>query len=148
MAGKASRSRGIVVRVLVFLLLGAVVNVAVAWECVAADETQCYVLGGELVDPTKSDLGYAASLEQTWDKARFSVRVSQGIGWTCRQIPIEDKKFWEELRKVQERFGAVSVLYVAPSVDHVSAGWPAECVSATLCGDRVNWGVRVPNREG
>jgi hypothetical protein len=51
-----SRSRTIITRVLVFLLLGAIVNVAVAWGCVfnarEAITQNGRWLGAEALDPT------------------------------------------------------------------------------------------------
>ena len=128
----------------VFLLLGAIVNVAVAWGCVVAD------LGGDADSDSlsKNERAWLRLTSDEPDPRRDGppVDVSDGVGWERRGLSLRD----DRLAKLIAGTYADGVDW--PSLEYIKAGWPLRSLVGETWLHGSQWidprtGVSQPGRQ-
>lgn len=103
-----------------FLLLGAMINVAVAWTLPAA---RPYIVSEDWVEPTNADARLANDFGEAIDNDGY-VAIESGVGWRRRLIPLANTYEFEQY--------AFAADVTSPYFEHTrrayltieSAGWP------------------------
>ncbi len=93
-------SRGLIVRTGIFLLLGAIINVAVAWSCVCCSETEWLPPSSARYSP------WRASVPRGWPKRAILWDEERGVGLNARYLSAYDDPEKQSDRYVQWTFEA------------------------------------------
>jgi hypothetical protein len=116
-------------KLFVFLLLGAIVNVVVAWGCALLDDGPTFADPGRYVQATESDLAAVRRMHEEFD-ANGEVVVLRSIGWTHRRIPIVDEEFWKAIRQTYESGGRTT--FVRPCITRSFCGLPLRSLAGEV----------------
>src|SRR5262245_14635385 len=113
--GRGLMARRVVTRVLVFLLLGAIVNVAVAWGCALI----CHYHSFSFRDPRTSEIRWIRNLgEQPRDEAV----IATGVGITSIGLGLDDPQYFQQIRALIGQNYHVN--FVSPTAVVLESGFP------------------------
>lgn len=127
-------------RVIVFLLAGAVVNVAVAWGCAFSADNYRIGASHDYSTISVGDRTTAAWLGYICEEDS-EVNVLRRFGVTLRHIPIVDEEFWEDIRKWTQ--AGFRMTFVLPGVVHKASGLPFRAMECGIGDDRTDWSMTI-----
>ena len=128
-------------RIIFFLLLGAVLNIAVAWACVMWPTS----VNGGIRGITAAETSWLqAHGEQPSKMARGWLEESTGLGFRHRSIRLYDAQFEADLQAELDadmKSGGGEKFYRMPQwyVHSQEAGWPFKCLTYDLWIHTPNW---------
>ncbi len=143
--GDMKRGRALIIKLVVLLLLGAVVNVAVAWGCALASEPELWIFTHPddwTGDPP--DAATDAWVQQNLELIRpnSTVRQLRDFGCKTRSVGLDISQDAEWLGTEQARkYFQVYALW--PSAHSVHAGWPLHALKGDAWYHTTAWKERT-----